>query len=291
LSPTLVATIAGLTTAVAWGTGDWLSAKSTRALGNVQINMGVSWMNLVVMAGLLTFADITVPPLHQLLAVMTTSLCATVAYLVFVRALRTGPVGIIVPLGNSYPLVTVGLSILILSQTFTAEQVLAMITIVAGAGILAYHKNTRNIPLMELHKDTALALIAAIIWGAGFFALNFVVGKASWQIISFFTELTGFCSAVVLMVVVYRSKVVAAAKETITYPITQIAGVAGAVGFLAIYIGSDRAGSAVIPTVLSGCGPLVASFLGAVVDHEKLGPLRRVGAVLVVIGIIVLNAA
>jgi len=62
--------------------------------------------------------------------------------------------------------------------------------------------------------------------------------------------------------------------------------VGGSFGF---YIGSDKAGSLVVPTVLSATEPLVASFLGWAVDKEKLGSLKRAGCVIVVAGIVVLN--
>lgn len=55
------------------------------------------------------------------------------------------------------------------------------------------------------------------------------------------------------------------------------------------YMGSDKAGSVVVPTVLSAGGPLVASVLGAIVDKEKIGFYKRVGAVTIVAGIILLN--
>lgn len=67
------------------------------------------------------------------------------------------------------------------------------------------------------------------------------------------------------------------------------AGVTYRIGTIAFYIGGHRAGSVIIPAVLSSSAPLIASFWGALIDKEKLGLNKRVGAVILVAGIIILN--
>ncbi len=291
MSPTLIATIAGLTTALCWGTGDWLSAKSTKKLGAMQINFAVSIAAVIMTTILFLVSDISMPTQGQFVAIGAGGTLITLAYIFFVKALATGPVGVIVPLGNSYPLVTVGLSIVILSEVFSTMQVAAMVGIVLGAALLAYEKNRNNIPIRELHKDTLLAAAAAITWGVAFFILDPVVGKVSWQTMYIVIEIFMFPLSFALLAVTYKSKVFSAVKESASSKPALLAGAVGTLGFMAFYLGSDRAGSLIIPTVLSACGPLVASILGAVFDHEKLGTLKRAGAVLVVAGIIVLNIA
>lgn len=289
MNATLVATFAGLITALAWGFGDWLSSKGAKKFDPVQFNFGVSYVNLIMVAGLLAFAHITIPAPGQLLAIVTASVLVPAAYIVFVKALSKGPVGIVVPLGNSYPLITVALSIVILSQAFDVMQVGAMVGIVLGAMLLAYQKNRQQVPLKELHKDTMLAVTAAIIWGFGFFVLNSVVGHVSWQTIAVFMETTMFLFALVALTLVYRSNTPGAIRQLFPDKVVLWGGLTGAIGFISLFIGSDYAKSAVIPTVLSGCSTLVAAALGAVFEHERLGVVKRVGAVLVVAGVIILN--
>jgi drug/metabolite transporter, DME family len=289
MNATLVATFAGLITALAWGFGDWLSSKAAKKFDPIQINFGVSYMNLVLVAGLLAYGHITVPAPNQLLAIVAAGVLTPVAYVIFVKALRSGPVGIIVPLGNSYPLVTIVLSIVILAQAFNAMQVGAMVGIVLGAMLLAYQKNRQQIPLRELHKDTMLAAVAAILWGLGFFVLNTVVGHVNWQTIALFMEIVMFGVAAAALLFVHGSNAPVLIKQALSSKIILAGGFVGAVGFVSLYVGSDYAKSAVIPTVLSGCSTLVAAALGAVFEHERLGAAKRAGAVLVVAGIIILN--
>jgi len=47
----------------------------------------------------------------------------------------------------------------------------------------------------------------------------------------------------------------------------------------------------ILATVLSAGGPLVASVWGAVFDHERIGMVKRAGAVFIVASVVVLNIA
>jgi drug/metabolite transporter (DMT)-like permease len=291
MNATLVATLAGSITALCWGFGDWLSAKGAKKFEPIQFNFGVSYVNLMLALGLLVFSRVTMPAPGQLLAILIASVLIPTAYIIFVKALANGPVGIIVPLGNSYPLVTVALTIAILSQAFGAAQVGAMAGIVLGAMLLAYQKNHQRIPLRELHKDTALAVLAAVIWGFGFFSLNTVAGDVSWQTTTVIIEIAMFVFALAALGSKYRSGTLAVIKKTLPDKIVLWCGFAGALGFISLFVGSDYAKSSVIVVVLSSCSTLVAAALGAVFERERLGALKRMGAVLVVGGIIVLNLA
>lgn len=291
MNATLVATAGGTVTALCWGAGDWLSARSAKHLSAQQVNLAVQPANTLVALAVFLFSDFQFPTPHQALTIMAGSILITLAYLLFVKALAYGPVGVIVPIGNSYPLVTILLSIFILSEAFSAGQVGAMIGIVAGAGVLAYQRNTHKIPVRELHKDTLLAAAAAITWGLAFFVQNTVVKDLSWQTLYVTSEAVATLTTTFLFVAMYRSRTLEAGKKALAYKPGLLAGVAGASGFIGLYLGAEKAGSLIIPTVLSACGPLVTSAMGAVIDHERLGVLKRVGAVMIVAGIIILNVS
>jgi drug/metabolite transporter (DMT)-like permease len=291
MSATLVATIAGLITALCWGTSDWLSARSSKKLSTLEINFAVQSTSVVLVGILFLFSNVQVHTLEQLIRICASSVLLTAAYLIFVKALSSGVVGIIVPLGNIYPLFTILLTVVFLKTDFKLAQLGAMVGIVIGAAILAYEKNTRKIPLRELHKETAWALMAAFVWGVAFFILDPVVTQVSWQTISIIGEVASFVFALLLLIVARKQATPRAIRRSLTAKLPLSIGAFGTVGAVAIYIGSNRSGSVVIPTVLSAGGPLVASIWAAVFDKEKIGVSKRVGAVIVVSGIIILNAA
>ena len=291
MNATLIATIAGLVTAMCWGTSDWCSARSTKKLNPLQINFAVQAASIIVVAGLFLFSGVHLDNSGQLVRIATSGLLITTGYLIFVRALSSGVVGIVVPLGNMYPLFTLLLSIIFLKAHFSALQLSAMVGIVLGASLLAYEKNHKAIPLKELHKDTFLALIAAITWGVAYFIVNPVVKEVSWQTITIVSELFSAALALLLVLTTSRTNTLMTFKASLSSKTALAAGLAGTVGFLAFYFGSGRVGNLVIPAVLSAGAPLVASTWGAVFDHEKIGMTKRAGAVVMVAGIMLLNLA
>jgi drug/metabolite transporter (DMT)-like permease len=289
MSPTLIATIAGLITAICWGTGDWMAAKSSKTLKPIDVNWAFSATGLLMAGVLMVVTDVQMPTIGQTMAIIASSTLITTAFILFVKALTAGPVGIIVPLGNSYPLITILLSIVFLNEIFNGRELSAMVGIVLGASVLAYEKNHKKIPLIELHKDTILAAAAAVVWGIAFFILGFVVDEIPWQTIVVTAYLYSFIMGSVLLAISRRGQIKRMMKKILTFRLVVVASIIGNFGGIALYVGSDYAGSIVIPAVLSGLGPLVASILGAVIDKEKLGTLKRVAAMLIVGCVIILN--
>jgi drug/metabolite transporter (DMT)-like permease len=291
MDPILVATLSGIIVAFLWGTNDWLTSRCAKLFRPAQINMVISFVGTAIAAGLFLVMNVPVPDTRQLVILLVADFLITFAYLILVRALKDGAVGIIAPLGNSYPFVTVLLSVIFLGNLFSAPQITAMMVIILGACVLAYEKNHQNIPLKELHKDTFLAVVAAVLWGVAFFILGFIVDELPWQSIYVYTQPIALGIAFFVLFATVRQRPLAAIKSASVNKTVLMTGVTATTGALALYIGSDYAGNIVIPSVIAACAPLVASGWGAAIDKERLGIFKRLGAVIVVIGIIILNSS
>ena len=291
MSPVLIATIGGLVAALCWGTSDWLSARSTKQNEVIEINFGVQVASGSLAILLAIISDFHLPGSNTLLRITLGSALMTAGYMIFVKALSSGVVGIVVPIGNSYPLITVLLAIVLLGRAFSLKEISAFLLIVAGASILAYEKNHRKIPLKELHKESMLAALAAVVWGLAYFVLDPVVTKVTWQQLTVVSEVVITIIAILLLIIKYRSKVAEAARHSLSTPWPLLVGTTGTTGFAAVYLGSNRSGSVVIPIILTSCSSLIASVWGAIIDKEKIGAIKRAGAVIIVAGIIILNTA
>ncbi len=289
MSDTLIATLAGLFVALAWGTTDWLTARSSRHYDTLEINFAVQTISLVWAGIIFAFSGLHVDDGVQVFRIALSSALIVIAYLAFIKALSSGVLGIVVPLGNIYPLFTIVLSLVFLSTHIKLVQLIAMLGITLGAALLAYEKNVKKIPFKEMHKETGLALMAAVIWGVGFFVLNPVVGQVSWQTITIISEPTAFILSFLLLVATRRQQTTAAIKRSWQAKMPLLVGLLGTAGMISLYFGSTRAGSVLIPTVLAAAAPLVTSLFGALFEGERLGVLKRVGAVVVVAGIVALN--
>jgi len=289
MNTTLIATVAGLVTAFCWGTSDFLAARSSKQLGPLQANFALQFTSLFVVGLVYIKYGLHISSRADLAQILLCSLLLNVAFVIFLRALSNGAVGIIVPLSAIYPLFTILLSIIFSKLSFSPLQLGAMLIIVFGAAVLAYEKNHAKLPLRELHQKTVLALTAAVIWGVSFYIIGPVTQRVSWQSISVVSELLSLTFGTLLILIVYRTRTVAVLQRAFSARPALLAGLFGEVGLMAFYIGSAHAGSVVIPAVLSATGPLVTSFYGVLFDRERIGLYRRVGAVLTVAGIVILN--
>jgi uncharacterized membrane protein len=62
-----------------------------------------------------------------------------------------------------------------------------------------------------------------------------------------------------------------------------------AVGSIAFYLGAGYSGSVVIPAVIASASPLVTSLMAHIKDKEKLSVYKRIGALVIVLGLMLLN--
>lgn len=291
MSPILIATLGGLGTAICWGVTDWLTAKTSKKQSAVSISFVVEILGVLFVGAYMLISPTPMPTAEQWLIILGGSALIYVAYLTFIKALSSGVVGIVVPLGNTYPLITLVLSIVFLGQVFESLQIVAMVSIVSGAALLAYEKNHNKIPIKELHRESFMALAASAMWGVGFFVINPLVDDLSWQVLLGSMTLVAAAISVVILTVMNARKTIRVMGKALSNKHILLIALMANLGAISFYFGSEAAGSIIIPTVLSAGAPLVASALGAFVDGEKIGFAKRLGAVVVVAGIIILNVS
>src|ERR1700740_2415804 len=123
MSVTLIATIAGLVTAFCWGTSDYLSAHTARKLRPVQIGLVTESITFLIGATLLLTAGLHLPSTEQLVRIIAYSVCMNTAYLIFLKALSVGAIGIVVPISNAYPFFTLLLALAFQQTHFNMVQI------------------------------------------------------------------------------------------------------------------------------------------------------------------------
>jgi drug/metabolite transporter (DMT)-like permease len=290
MSDILIGTISGLGAGVMWGVADWLTPRNKDKLSFWQINLII---NLAGVACYLALFLITLP--HQMpsqeimLKAVLGSVFLTSGYVFFVKALTLGPVAVVVPLSSIYPMVTLALSVIFLNAIFTGIQVVAMVTIIIGAVLLAYEKNYQRLPLRTLHRANYLTIMSVLLWGTAFFILNPLITKENWQVLLLILDSVGLIIAFTLLAIVYKSHFSKAAKQAVATKNTWIAGTLLVTGTAALYWGAGQIGDVIIPLVISSVSPLLAAGLEAVIDNKKLGILKYAGALAAVAGIVLLN--
>ncbi len=289
MSDTLIATLGGVVALVFWGTGDWLMARNSKELNPLDVNLSVQVPGFIITVAAMILTSQAPPSFDHTIILAIAGAIFAIAFIVFVKALSIGNVGVVVPLSAIFPLITIVLIALFLTLNFSAIQVMAMVIIVAGSILLAFEKRNKAISLKAQHQASFLALAAAFLWGLGNFVQNIVIGKESW--LTILALLNVFMSITFIFVVIFTSAgaMVGKVRQALHNKVGLIAGAILTTGSFGFYIGADRIKSVLVPAVIGSAAPLVTSFLSAAIDKEKLTVIKRAGAVIVVAGIIMLN--
>ncbi len=284
-----IATLGGMIALVLFGLSDWLASRSSKKFEELETNLAIQIPSFAILLPVFVMSGQSLPGKGVLLSLFLMALFYVAGWVCFIKALSTGKVGIVVPLANIYPLIVILMSAIFLTIKFSGLELGFMVMIVAGAVLLAYEKNNEKLSFKELHMESAFALLATLFWGLGIFFLNTIADKTTWQVIAGIEGTLTALVALILLIIVQKRKAIKSLKRIQKNRLALYSGVALAIGAVGLYYGTEKNGSALIPAVIASAAPLVTSLLGAVFDGERVGLIKRLGAVSVVAGIILLN--
>ena len=134
------------------------------------------------------------------------------------------------------------------------------------------------------------AVITMLCWGIGFASLDAVVDTFTWYQLVFLLSL--FTTALSFLYYFWAHRALPK-WQSLKYKNAKYAWHAGlllTMGTIAFFAASEYAGSVVIPAVIASAAPLVTSFVAYARDGEKLSLYKRIGAVVVILGLMLLNA-
>lgn len=285
----VIATLGGVGALILWGVSDWLVGKSSKGNANAGVNLAIQSTGAIAMVFVLIVSGEPLPGYTDTATIFLAAAFHTAAYMCFIKASSLGKAGIVVPLINSYPLVTLLCTFLFLAITFSGLQMFSMFVIVGGAVLLGTDRSTWRNKHRGLSKVAAFSLASALFYGLGFFILNTVVDSLAWEVV---LGLLSICMGLFALAI-FALKQLRNATRSLTSvwhdTFGLLSGVVLAFGSAAFYLSAEVTGNLLIPAVIASASPLVTSVLATVFDKESLIFSKRVGAVVVVLGVILLN--
>ncbi len=202
--------------------------------------------------------------------------------LAFMHGLRVSKIGIVAPIANAAPLITVLLSFFILNVPVHGVQWLAIALIVtANAATAINFRDFRQSNLVKLESGVPYGMIAALLWGAGAFLMiypNRAIGP--WQT-ALFAEL-GVTVAACIHVLMRRERI--QWRETTNWRLIRN-GVLIALGTLAFGIGVSHFNIGIVAS-LSNANAVVSALAAVAFYHEVLTRREKITAAILAIGII-----
>jgi len=273
----VIALLGGLGAALAWGTGTFCSARSSRNIGAWSV---VAWVmlvgliaNLVLIAagpspGTLDAGDIT--------WMLVSGLGNVVGLILEYTALRLGKVGLVSPVASTEGAIAAVLAVAAGEALGVAPAVL--LAVVALGVVLA--GVAPDEAAQGRHKLAALglAVLAALVFGIAIFATGHLSASlpVGWAVLP--PRLVGVAIVTIPLALSRRLKLSRAAL-----PLVVFTGLAEVLGFVCFAIGARA--SVAVTAVLGSQFGAVAAVTAFVLMRERLTRLQLAGVALILAGV------
>ncbi|MEI6725493.1 MAG: EamA family transporter [Actinomycetes bacterium] len=277
----MIALLGGLGAALAWGTGTFCSARSSRIIGAASV---VAWVMLIGLVA--NLAVIAVGPAPGALgatdiAWMLVAGCGNVAGLLLeYTALRRGKVGIVTPVTSTEGAIAALLAVVAGEALGIAQA--GLLAVVALGIVLAGVAPEESTPGQRRSAGFWLAALAALSFGIGIFATGHLSASlpVGWAVLP--PRLVGVAVVTIPLALTRRLRLARSAV-----PLVVFTGLAEMIGFVCYAVGARH--SVAIAAVLGSQFAVVASVAAYLFVHERLTRLQLAGVVVIVAGVAALT--
>ncbi len=286
-----VVVLCGLAAALAWGFADFLAAKASRIVGPATSVIAVSAVGLVLFMPFYFLSGHHLILHHDAWYAAGAGLALGVGLIAFFQALEAGPVSLVSPLSSAYPLVTTLLVLLLLHESLSARQLVGilvvMLGVMAASELLSVKKGERR-----LGRGPALALFVAVAWGAAYTFMAQALKTMDWQMLSL-VQLVFVAIACTLLAPSVKGDERVFRRvnlRSFVNPFILGTGFLQMFGMVVVNIGIERSpSSAPVVAAVSACYPVLTILLALKHFKEELKFIPLAGAVLTIVGVVVLS--
>jgi uncharacterized membrane protein len=285
----LLSGIFGLLAAFSWGIADFFAAKGSKKITAESAALGISWICAVVYgAFFLLQSGLEVWTVAGFWYGAAAGIFMGLGLLLFYRGLEAGPVSVVSPIGSAYPLVTTILVLAVFGGSLSGSQMLGIALIIAGiiaaSGLFGAKTSERRIT-----AGVGYGLLTFLAWGVAFALLGQGVAAIGWQkgtLVDIWFEFL----AILIMLPLLGHKA-ALVKGYRVYIDKFIIGSAliQLFGLVIFDVGLTITSSTAVITAISASYPALTVFLAWKHLGEKQTVIPLAGAVVTVIGVIVLS--
>lgn len=289
----LIIALFGLTPAIAWGASDFFYAKSSQKFGSLKAALTINAAGALVygLAYLLFLQGGATYGSEGVMYAVIGSISFGLAQTMFSKSLEIGPVSLASPISSTYPLVALGVGLLLFGAKISGLQIVGICLIVLGvmiaSGILQLKKSERH-----LGKGPLFALAAATGWGVGLGFIGHAMTLMSWQS-TFLIELLITPLVLIAVIVAVKRKeqvTLRALGQALRSPVIWSVGVVQMIGLLALNLGLARfKDSGVVIVAISSCYPALTILLALRHLNEKVPLIPLLGGITGIIGVIILT--
>ena len=277
----MIALLGGLGAALAWGTGTFCSARSSRMIGAWSV---VAWVmlfgliaNLVLVAAGPSPGSLSATDIAWMLA---SGLGNVVGLILEYTALRLGKVGLVTPVTSTEGAIAAVLAV-IAGEALGVPSAVLLAVVVIGV-VLAGVAPDESASDQRKLAAIGLAVLAALLFGIGIFATGHISESlpVGWAVLP--PRLVGVAVVTIPLALSRRLKLSRSAL-----PLVVFTGLAEVLGFISFAFAARH--SVAIAAVLGSQFGAVAAVAAYVLLRERLTRLQLAGVALILAGVAALT--
>ncbi|MFH0868571.1 MAG: DMT family transporter [Candidatus Woesearchaeota archaeon] len=275
----------GIIAMIGWGVADFFAAKAVRKSSVFKTYFWIQAIGLVIY--LLIFLLFFKLPAISLMTFALIVICAFIGIttvMSFYKGLQVGIVSIISPIGASYAVVTVILSLIFLNETITSFQAVGISLVILGAILTSFKfHDLIRLKVKNIAAGVKYAVFAMLGWGVLMVLIDVLVADLGWFLPILF---------IVAVEIFYLLAYSGAAKKSISFPknialFVILAAVLEVIAFLSFGFSITSENVAIVAPIISAF-PAITIILARIFFKEILELNQRVGILAIISGLILL---
>ena len=234
-------------------------------------------------------SDFIMPSVYIIGLIVLIGIIGFVALLFFYKGLEVGKLALISSIFNSYPLVTVLLSVYFYKETLSFWQILGIISIFIGIFLISFdYKELKKLNFKILDKSLIFAFVTLIGWGLYLFLQKPVVDQVGSKWAIFYIELAvGIFTMLYFYNKLLHLKEKKVDKSAIKYILLSATFIILS-GLTFTYAIMDN-GVAIVSSLAGFLTPLFALIFAFIFLKEKIEPIQLVGICLSAVGVLLIS--
>jgi drug/metabolite transporter (DMT)-like permease len=280
----------GLLSMLGWGTSDFLAAKSSRKIGYL---LTYFWTQVIALAIALIyfFVKFSTADLNNMLQYLVFLLPAGVLFMIgtlsFYKGFTKGQVSLVSPIGASWAMVTVILSVIFFKEVLEINQIVAIVLIILGIVLVSVNlKELLKIRRFALLGRIKEGLIAMLAWGISLFLMVPASKALGWLVPVVALKFFGLLFLAIFVVFSKQSLKINFRLSLLT--LLFFIGFLDMVAFFGYSLGVRGEYASIIAPVAASF-PLITVILARIFLKEKLVLNQAFGIIGIITGLILIS--
>lgn len=269
-----------------YGIIDLLAFLLSRKINPIQAPLWTTALSVLFLLFGIPFFRLPAISIADILWIVFGASTGVIAILSFFKGLNIGKIAVVVPIANTWSIVSVIIGVFLLNEALANFQVLGIVLAISGTVLVSFKlADVLKLKFGKIAVGAEYAVLTLITWGIFFTVIGIISKQIGWYWATLFTQT--IAAVMLLGYLVLR-------KERIAFPSPSagriiLYGLILAISFLFLNA-SISYGYVAISAPIAASSPLVTVVLGALLLRERVERNQILGIAVILLGIVLVSA-